>query len=202
MGLQPTRKRVRTPAGFTLVEAMVSITIAAMAGSALLLGVNGSLQATTEALEQTIAAGMAEQLMDEVVGARYCAVGEDGYQVNLGASGWELSGSGRERFNDIDDYNQVRCQPPESPRGIELGSEDGEGDRRHPNFQVAGGYLDNWRHEIDVYYIDGSDLTTRLSAGQTSDYRMVEVRITLDFPGRDSRELATLRRVVAYVPPM
>ena len=199
----PSRhRRVRPPAAFTLVEALVAIGITAVAGSVLLMGVTSSLQTTTEALDQTIAAGMAEQLMDEVLGARYHAAGAGGYQVNLGASLWELSGSGRERYDDVDDYNGLRNLPPEGFWGIELGADDGEGDLRHPDFQAPDGFFDDWRQKIDVYYVDESDLTTRLPYGQVSDYRAVEVTIESVDPERGTRELANLRRIIAYVPPL
>jgi len=194
--------RHRPPAGFTLVEALVSIAIAAIAGSTLLLGITSSLQMTGESLEQTIAGGLAEQLMDEVLGGRYASVGAGGHQTTFEASAYELSGSHRERYDDVDDYDGLRRLPPADAWGIPLGTDDGEGGLRHANLQVTNRMLDNWRQEVDVYYVDESDLSARLSAGQTSDYRMIEVRIVRVDPARGNRILAALRRVVAYVPPM
>lgn len=72
--------------GFTLIEATVALTITAVAASALLLGVTSSLHTTSDCLEQTIAAGMAQQVLDEVVGA-----------------------------NRIEDYNALRRQPSVDP---------------------------------------------------------------------------------------
>lgn len=194
--------RTRLPAAFTLIEALVSISITAIAGSVLLLGTTSSLQATSMAQEQTIAAGMAQQLMDEVVGGRYHAVGVGAYQTNLGPSSYEQGGAGRERFDDVDDFNGFRSRPPEDPFGIELGTGNGDGTVRHSAFRTSSGFFDNWQQEIYVYYVDESDLTTRLPAGTTSDYRAVEVRIVYDHPDRGARELARLRRVVAYVAPL
>jgi type II secretory pathway pseudopilin PulG len=187
---------------FTLVEALVSISIAAVAGSVLLLGITSSMQTTDEAIAQTLANGMAMQLIDEVVGKRYHSVDGDAYQTNLCASSYELGGTGRERYDDIDDYHGFQSQPPQGPFGTELGRDDGDGGARHPNFVAPEGRFDNWREEIDIYYVDESDLTTRLPFGVTSDYRVVEVRIIHDDPKRGSRELAKMRRVVAYVRPM
>jgi type II secretory pathway pseudopilin PulG len=192
----------RLPAAFTLVEALVAISITAIAASVLVLGIHSSLQTTDEALQQTIALGMAEQLLDEVLGARYHAVGVDGYQIIFGPSWYEEHGSGRERYDDIDDYDDLRCQPPEDLWGVELGTDDGEGDQRHPNFRAPAGLLDPWRQEVDVYYVNPSDLASPLPLGQVSDYRAVEVRILLADPDRGTRPLASLRRVVAYVPPL
>ena len=184
------RRAVRLPAAFTLVEALVAISITAIAASVLLLGVHSSVQTTEEAFRRTIATGMAEQLLDEVLGARYHAVGVDGLQVSLSPSLWEQLGSGRERYDDVDDYNGIRAEPPEDLWGIDLGTDDGEADERHPNFLAPAGLLDHWRQEIDVYYVDESDLTIRLTFGQVSDYRAVEVRIYYDDPNGGSRELA------------
>jgi type II secretory pathway pseudopilin PulG len=189
-------------AAFTLVEAMLAISMAAIAGSVLLLGITSSLQTTDEAISQTIANGMATQLLDEAIGLRYHAIGSGGYDTTLGPSIYELSGAGRELFNDIDDHNGFQAQPPQAPLGIELGQDDGRGNLRHENFRVSSGRFDNWRREIEVYYVDESDLTTRLPDGRTSAYRAVEVRIIDDNPQRGSRELAKMRRVIAYVPPM
>ena len=195
-------RRTRVPAAFTLVEALVSISLTAIAASVLLLGIHSSLQTTDEALEQTIAAGMAEQLLDEILGARYHALGFDGYQITFSPSSYEQAGSGRERYDDIDDYDNLNNRPPEDLWGIELGTEDGEGGRRHVNFRVPAGFLAGWRQEVDVSYVAEADLTSPLPFGQVSDYRTVEVRVFRVDPQRGSRELAKLRRVVAYVPPV
>jgi type II secretory pathway pseudopilin PulG len=197
-----SRRRPRPPAGFTLVEALISIAMAAIAGSVLMLGVTASIQTSSEAFERAIADGMARQLIDEIVGQRYAAVGAGGRQTTLSPSSWERAGAGRERYDDIDDYNGLRIQPPEDLYGVALGVDDGEGGERHPNFQAPAGYFDDWRQEIDVYYVDESDLTTRLPGGSTTDFRMVEVRIVKDQPDGTTRELARLNRVVAYVEPM
>jgi len=174
----------------------------ALAASVLMLGTTSSLQTTNEALRQTIAHGIAEQLIDEVVGTRYHSVGADPYQITFTPSFYEQSGSGRERYDDVDDYDQVRAQPPEDPWGTELGQGDGEGGIRHPAFRAPAEFFDNWQEEIDVYYVDESDPTARLPFGQVSDYRAVEVRIFYDDPDGGRRELVNLRRVVAYVPPL
>ena len=66
---------------FTLVEAMLALSLTAIAGAALLLAAASSLDTTSHALEQTIALGMAEQLMDEVVGAPFAEIDEyDGFR--------------------------------------------------------------------------------------------------------------------------
>lgn len=191
----------RSHEGFTLVEAVFAIAIAAIAGAALLLGMTSSLQTTDATVEQAIATGLAQQLMDEVVGGRYAAVGAGGRQVSLVPNAWESQGPGRSRYDDIDDYHLTTAQPPEDPWGVALGTDDGQGGQRHPEFQIPAGYLDDWREEIRVYYVRESDFTP-LPAGQTSDFRAVEVRILRVNSEGGARELARLERVVAYVEPL
>jgi hypothetical protein len=170
---------------------MVALSITAVAASALLLGLTSSLQTTGDCLERTIAAGMAQQLLDEVLGARY---GEFDRLLESGAKGT------REDFDDISDFNGVRQQPPADCWGVGLGEDDGEGGRRHANFRISAGYFDRWRQEVEVYYVDPENLDARLPTGKVSDYRAVEVRIVYIDPERGRRVLSALRRVVAYVP--
>lgn len=215
-------RRRRQPAAFTLIEALVSISIAALAGSVLLLGTTSSIQSTTEALKQTVASGMAQQLMDEVVGSRFVELVYDSDGKPLGPEavvfGRDAGEVTRDEFDDVDDYNgyssgsESESSPPKDPWGINLGKDDGEGGEREGSFwaplsvsengREAIDLFRNWRQEVDVYYVDESDLTTRLPAGQVSHYRVVEVRIIDDPPDRNARELVKLKRVVAYVPPL
>lgn len=205
-------RSARPRAAFTLIEALVSISITAIAGSVLLSGIGGSVQTASDALSQTVALGMAQQLMDEAIGNAYKEPGVgDPATLPLGPDGAEQNVGSRKLFDDTDDYNTLRSQPPTDFWGIELGKDDGTGVARHRNFWAPTTLFDNgreeviffhgWRQEVDVYYVSESNLTTRLPAGQYSDYRIVEVRIVRDEPG-GSRELANLRRVVAYVSPL
>jgi prepilin-type N-terminal cleavage/methylation domain-containing protein len=185
--------------GFTLIEAMVSTTIAAIAGTALLQGVYGSIASTKTAQEQTIAMGLAQQLMDEIAGKMYCAVRNQPYETTLGPSASESAGVGRSLYNDMDDFNGVRNSPPNDPWNILLGDDDGHGGSRHPSLSDSA-FLTRWRSEVDVYYVSPTDLKTQLGPGQTSDYRIVEVRIYVDDFNGARRNLVTLKRVFAYVP--
>jgi type II secretory pathway pseudopilin PulG len=192
-------KRRHPPLAFTLVEALLAITIMSLAASVLLLGTSSSLQTTNTGLYGTIAQGMAQQLMDEIVGNLYCDTNADPYQNTLGPGADEPL---RKLYDDIDDYNGLRSQPPKDLYGIALGKDDGVGGQRNPQFQSAVSFINNWKQEVDVYYLNATDLKTKLSTGQTSDYRMVEVRITYKDPTLGDRVYANLKRVVPYVPVM
>ncbi len=199
-GCRRCRSRRRRNA-FSLIEAVIAVGLTVMAAGTLLMAVSTSQQTTDEALRQTIAAGMAEQLMDEILGQKYCADPYNGYETSLSRSPWEAAGTGRERYNDIDDYNLVRTQPPTDLNGIVLGQDDGMGGIRAVALQANTSLISRWRQEVDVYYVSEANPTQRLTSG-TSDYRMVEVRITEEIPGVGRRQWAKLQRVVSYVPPV
>jgi prepilin-type N-terminal cleavage/methylation domain-containing protein len=188
--------------GFTLVEAVVAISIVSIAGTAMLMGIASAMSTSYDTMDRTVAAGMAEQLMDEVAGRMY-ALGNGQYQWPMAASGSEQAAAGRQ-FNDIDDYNGagsgIASEPPVDRRGITLGIDDGEGGARHPNFQVASGYFDRWRQEIEVYYVSDTDPSVRLTGGNTSNSRAVEVLILQRADANAYRELASVRRVFSYIP--
>ena len=183
----------------------MATTVAAIAGTALLAGVYGSIASTKFSQEQTIANGLAQQLMDEIAGKVYCATRNQPYETTLGPSSTEQAGPGRSLFNDLDDYNGVRNEPPKDPWNIAIGDDDGRGNTsassglRHPSLRDSS-FLTKWRQEVDVYYVSATSLTTKLAAGQTSDFRCVEVRIYVDDPNGARRNLVTLKRVFAYVP--
>lgn len=189
-------------AAFTLIEALAAITITAIAGSVLLLGTTSSIQSTDDALRRTVAYGMAQQLMDEAVGCRYMELGSSPYDTTIKPTTAEAATGTRALFDDTGDFNAYRSQPPKDFYGIALGADNGEGGQRNPTFQCNATFLQNWRQEIDVYYVNDTNLTAQLPAGQTSDYRAIEVRIIYNDPTRGPSELAKLRRVIAYVAPL
>ncbi len=201
MGCRARRRNDRVPLAFTLVEALVAISITAIAGAALLWGIESSIQTTQYGLEQTIARGIAEQLVDEALGWAYCSDPSEPYQWPLCPNAWEAGGTARERYNDIDDFTGFTRTPPVDAWGVMLGTDNGEGGKRHANFCVGARFFDNWKEEIEVYYVSPADFSVRLANGKVSDYRAVEARVVVDSPQRGRRELAKARRVVTYVPP-
>ena len=153
-------------------------------------------------MRRTIAYGMAQQLMDEAVGCRYMDLGGSPYDTTLQPSTAEAATGNRSLVDDIGDFNGVRSQPPKDFYGVALGTDDGQGGQRNPAFQCSGSFLQNWRQEIDVCYVGDANLTSPLPAGQTSDYRAVEVRVIYNDPNRGPSTLAKIRRVVTYVAPL
>jgi type II secretory pathway pseudopilin PulG len=184
---------------FSLIEAMVALSITAMAGAVLLLATQGVVETTNDAIAQTIAQGMAAQLIDEVLGARYCHA-SDPYETTLGPTAAERVGSRRDRFNDSDDFHDYTARPPQDTWGKSLGQGDWNGSLRHPALRSPGDPFNQWRQKVEVYYVDPSDPTVRKASGQWSDYRAVEVTIERVETDGAIRPLAKLRRVYCYVP--
>lgn len=195
-----TRSFGRRSSGFTLIEAILALSISVIAGAAIVLGLSSSLQTTRIAEDEAVALGMARQMMDEIASMRYAEAGEGPYQTTLGPEVGEGSATGRAQFDDIDDFAGLSNQPPTDFWGVPLGSDDGEGGTRHSELAAPAGQFDDWRREVDVYYANPTDFNTPLSGATTSDYRVVVVRvIRTDFDGSE-HELARLQRVFSYVP--
>jgi type II secretory pathway pseudopilin PulG len=204
-GLRSATKRLRDldppdRRAFTLVEALVAIGLTVLASSALLLGVFSAQQTADNALKRTIASGMAEQLLDEILGNRYCPVGATGHETTIGPSSAETVGPGRSRYTSIGAFNGYRAKPPKDPWNIPLGTDNGQGSTRQTELQSPAGWFDKWQQEVDVYYVSEADLETKQTAG--TDYRMVEVRIVEIMADGSRQELAKRKQVVVYVPPL
>ncbi len=103
-------------------------------------------------------------------------------------------------YDDVDDFHKFAAKPPEDLWGVSVGADDGEGDTRHPNFQIPSAYFRYWRQDVRVYYVDDNDPSVEVMAAPWSNLRAVEINIYYDDPIQGSRRLASLRRVFAFVP--
>lgn len=213
-------RKPRSASGFTLVEAVVGITLAAIAGSSLMLGVFSSVRTTSDVMRQTIAMGLAQQLMDEIVGLPYETDENTGRpltvaQVNqvptvlpttLGPETSKQSNGRRTKFADTGDYSGYVSTPPDDPWGIPIGQDDGQGGRRNKALQVQSGFFDRWRQQVAVYYVDETGKPScYVNAGGTTtskptEYRAVEVSILYLDPVRGAQTLAFIRQIVTYAP--
>lgn len=195
--MRTSRRRDRR--GFTLVEALTATTLTAVCASALLLGVGTALQTTQNAVDQTIAAGMAQQLLDEISGKFWCNPGTSPLPTTLGPSGTD-AGPTRANYQNNADYNGFTAQPPQDLWGVPLGTDNGAGGARPSTLQVNPAFFSRWQQQVKVYYVSSSNFATALPTGQTSNYRAVEVRIFYNDPQRGLQQLALARRIFAYVP--
>ena len=198
MRFRPARSARR---GFTLVEALVATTILAVAGSALLFGLTAAMDTTQDVVHRTIAAGLAQQLMDEVAGLPYADKTGGPYESPL-VSAVDATTGCRTACHDQADFHGTATSPPVDSWGVRLGDDDGAGGQRHANFRAPADYLARWKQSVSVRYANPADLKQDLPDGQTSDYRSVAVVIGLTERSGQVRELARLRRVFAYVPPL
>ena len=188
--------------GFSLVEALMALSITAMAGAVLLLSVESSLQTTTEAVERTIADGIAQQTLDEILTKRYVEAGENGDGAGsapLGPTAWEATGAGSERFNDIDDYNGLTNSPIKGIYGEALGAGDDQGNLRLDNFRLRSDFFQNWRKRVLVYYVDPNNPSAGTNSGTT--FRAIEVIVELIDAKGATRPLAKRTRIIAYITP-
>jgi type II secretory pathway pseudopilin PulG len=194
----PTNRRRRPAAGFSLIEALVALSITALAGSVLLLSVDSSLESTTQAVQQTIAEGMAQQLLDEMLTKHYTDTGADPLLGLLGATAWELLGLGFERFDDVDDFAGYIAQPLEGVFGEAPGTGDDSGGLRPNNFRLRNDYFQNWRQRAEVYFVTADDHTV-VSVSPTA-YRAIEVTVELIKPNGAVIPLAKRKRIITAVP--
>ena len=179
----PRRERpaARGRSAFSLIEALIALTVTSMAGAVLLLGVQSSLDTTIEAVERTIADGIAQQTLDEVLTKRYTAAGGNPLGTALGPTVSELLGSGGTAlFGEFDAYAGYVAQPIKGTWGESLGTGDDSGNLRLDNFRVRSDYFQNWRVRVDVYYVSP---TNNLQTSATpTNYRAVEVHVELVRP--------------------
>ena len=192
-------------AGFTLAEAMVSITLITLAGSALLLATELTLDSSVDALEEKVADGLANQMIDEILGLPYVEKGDSPTQqfAHLGPESGESSVPVvRANYDDIDDYVVVISRPITNEFAIERGQGNGSGGLRHPHFRLDDEFFDDWSLEVAIRHADESDLSQNLSSEtSTSDFLAIEVSVwKLADDGTRSR-LTQVRRVIGYVPP-
>ncbi|RIK79258.1 MAG: hypothetical protein DCC68_13635 [Planctomycetota bacterium] len=187
--------------GFTLIEALVALTIVTIAGAALLARFGDQGRFVADSLDETVAEGMALQLMDEIAGCRFVGYGQiPNSTASFGPSAYEAAGAGRERYDDIDDYHGYSKSPPVDRYGVPLGAEDAAGTTRHPKHQAPASAFANWRQSVAVYFVSDANPAVRLPAGTPSYHKEVEVVISYTDPREGAVELARLSRVFAYVP--
>jgi prepilin-type N-terminal cleavage/methylation domain-containing protein len=186
---------------FTLIETMTAMAVLALVGSSLLIGMATTSDSSQTAVERAIALGMAQQLLDEICGMKYCESLGTEYDTGLGPGSPEVSAGARRDYDDIDDYKGVSTSVPTDRWGIALGVDNGKQGSRHANFRAPTGFFDGWRQSVDVFYVSDSNFSTKLTSG-TSSHRKIEVRITATTPDGGVQELAYVSRVVAYVPGM
>ena len=179
---------------------MTALTITSLSGAMLLLAIECSVETSSDAVDRMIAEGLAEQIVNEVLTKRFAAIGASPLDKGFGRSATEAQGSGRERYNDTDDFYNFTALPAEGVWGESLGTGNDAGVARNANFCVPAGYFQRWRQRVEVYFVNATNPSVRLTSG-TSFYRAVEVNIEYVDAQGVVKPLARRRRVYAYIPP-
>ncbi len=190
--------RHQRPGGFTLVEALIALTLLAVAGAVMLQATHATLATVDYQYETMVAQGVARQIMEEICSRRFHELGTDPYSVTPGPTGWESAGDGRSRFDDVDDYKDYKTRPPLDLWGQPLGSEDGEGGLRAVNYRAPRTYLDRWRVHVRIGYTDSPEKTPDWSGSQAGPYRVIRITIHRIQDDGSRFRLARLQRVVTY----
>lgn len=199
---QPASCRPRGHArrGFSLVEALAALVILGMTASALLLATQTSASANRDALQRTVAAGLAQQYLDEILGLPYHEPGATPQDWPLGPEPGEVVVPARRAlFDDIDDFHAYSAMPPRDPWGLPLGHGDGAAGSRYASLRASQTFLADWRVDIAVRYANPDDPSVDLAPGATSLLRSIEVTISR-IDAETTIVLAKVRRVIGYVP--
>jgi prepilin-type N-terminal cleavage/methylation domain-containing protein len=197
--------------GFSLIEALIALSITSLAGAVLLLSVESSLQTTSDAVERTIADGVAQRLLDEILTRRFVdreetsgsggssLLGLEALKELLGPTTSESLGDGFELFDDVDDFAGHSAKPLKGSDGEVLGTGDDNGNQRLENFRLRTSFFNNWRQRVDVYYVTADDHTVR--SGTVTPYRAIEVFVERVEADGTAFPLAHRKRIVSYIRP-
>jgi type II secretory pathway pseudopilin PulG len=198
-----------------LIEAMVSLTLLSMIGAVLLSASQTAVLTASQSMDEMIAQGIAQQVMDEAIGLPYVTKSytssnpnavEISDMGNAANSGSRYGGN----WGDVDDYNGATptstyaAQPPTDMWGATfgLGNSTVSGSTavlRNSPFRIRSNFFDTWRLETNCYYLSPNDLSQRLTTGY-SKYRALEVRVYRILADNSKLLLATVRRVHCHVP--
>src|SRR5437660_618046 len=195
-GNVPEQRGPNLPAGFSLIEALIAVSITSLAGAVLLLSVQSSLDTTIDAVDQTIADGIAQQTLDEILTKRYEGPSESPTSTTLGPSTSELLSGGTAYFDDADDYAGFTALPIKGWYGETLGTGDDSGNLRLTNFRVRSEFFQNWRVRVNVYYVSPNDHTIQSST--PTYFRAIEVNVEQVKSSGTIMPLATRKRVITY----
>jgi len=151
------------PAGFTLVEASISVVIVAMMLTAALGTIGTSARLRLLQKQQFQGQALAKQLMDEILQLRYSDPTNPGFGPETGET--------RATYNDVDDYNGYTETPPKMKDGTAL-----------------AGYT-GWTRAVTVTW---ADLTTPAN-NATTDSGLKRILVTVTSPTGRVTKLTALR---------
>src|SRR5205085_9982930 len=123
--------------GLSMTEALVALSVMSMAGAVRLHSAQSSLGTTIQAVDQTIADGVAQQTLHEILTKRYTSSSSGNNPLNsvLGPLCSKLLGPGTSLFTELGDYAGYVAQPLKGTYGETLGTGDDNGNLRLQNFR-------------------------------------------------------------------
>lgn len=182
-----------TRGGFSMVEAVIAVSITTLAGGALLASLGGAVRSSTDAMQAGVARGLAEQLIDEIAGTRFPA-----------ATNSTPSGAGRSGFDDVDDFASWSASPPVDRQGSSLGA-DGLDDSGLPAARPTGlqpdlSFISRFTRAVVVERVEPDTGSGWNVVSQHTNFRRVTVGVTYTDAQSHTRTLAELTRIFSYVP--
>lgn len=152
--------------GFSLVEAMVAVTLVAVSCSAMLLSVSVALQATEASRGTSRANMLAQELMTEISACRWA----DSTEASHWGPETDETGTTRAAFDDIDDYDGW-SGPPQTRGGVTY-------DALQQAFfpSVTSHEYRDYMCSVSVQYVSSTGQAT--PTGTASLYRQVTIEVT------------------------
>ena len=177
--------------GFTLVEALLAVTVTTVAGAALLTSVGAAVMSSTDAAHSAVGYGMAEAMLEEIAAVRFPT-----------SESRPLNRLTRIDFDDIDDYAGWASKPPTNRTGTTLGTEANTYDganARLSTMQSDSGFLASFTREVKVERLlpDAGNGWTVVS--HSTNYRRVTVMIDYTDARSNTKMIAKVSRIFSYV---
>lgn len=180
-------------AGFSMFESIVAVSVATVAGAALLTSLSAAIRSSGDAALTAQAYGLAEMLMDEIASVRFPE-----------SSNTPPAGITREFFDDIDDYAGWSASPPTYRLGGAVGTQGatigGTVYSREVAMQPYSLALGNFRHEVVVERIEPDGGTGWNVVPQHTNHRRVTVLVKHTDAQANVSTLASITRIYSYVP--
>jgi len=177
---------------------LVAVSIAAIAGTALLTSIASAVSSSTYTVQTSMAQGLAEQLLDEIAAAKF----PDGTNSSSPSS------YTRSAFDDIDDYDNWSGGRPRDKEGRIIGAEGFELKWFSSSFYIYRpaemrpnlDYLNRFSREVSVERIRPDAANSWTTTTDNTNHRRVTVAVSFTDGQDNTQTLAEMTRIFSYVP--
>lgn len=191
--MNPHRFPRHRRSGFSMVEALIAVTITTIGGAALLTSIGAAVHTSTDAAHRAVARGLAAQLIDEIAARRFPA------STNL-----LLAATSRISFDDIDDYDGWSARPPQDREGLSIGIDGGTVSGvavpRPDALRADVDLIGQFTRRVDVERIQPDAGSGWTVVSKHTNFRRVRVRVDYTDAQSNTATLAEISRVFTYVP--